>query len=1013
MANYRRPVQVLLLSALTLLLVVFANPAGSQVVRSEEGSWPAYRANASRTALHSSSLAAELAPAWIYQSAAAPQPAWPRSERMPFDRAQQTVVAQGKVFFGSSVDGRVMALDLETGKLVWTFMTDGPIRFAPAVWKDRLLLASDDGFIYALAIADGRQLWKKRGGPDGRMVMGNGRLISKWPARGGPVVVDDTLYVAAGIWPTDGIYLYALNPEDGETIWLNSESGSIYMAQPHGGASATSGASAQGYLVVSGDRLLVPTGRAIPASFNRKDGKLEFFHLQKYGHNGGTPTMAIGDMFFNSGLGFNTESGDRVASLGTGQLAAIPGGMVRAVGSVVTGYRFIEVEKPDRKGNLVKTRALEQTWQVKGTHTDASLVVAGQQVISGGNGHVDVIDIEEKKVVQSFPVDGTAYGLAVAAGRLLVSTDKGEVYCFAASAPESVVRHREKLEPSPYGENAEMAAYAQAIITRTGIQQGFCVDYGCGDGSLALELARRTDLHVFAIGHDEVTVQQARDKLIQSGLYGSRITVLLRPRGEAGLPPYVADLVVSQRSHQQAPAKDWINDELRRIQRPHGGTICVGAADSLLVDKRGALEGEGSWTHQYANAANTVNSQDNVIRGSLSMLWYRDIDFDIPQRHGRAPSPLYDRGRLLHEGLNGIIAVDAYTGREIWRHEIKGLLKAYDGDELMGVSGTGSNFCIHGDSVYIRDETRCLKLDVKTGALQAEFMPPKGEDGKPSRWGYIACVDGILYGSVADTEHIVTYRYVNRGGDMSRLLTESKSLFAMDAGTGRLLWHYQATNSIRHNAIGISAGKVCLVDRPLALFDRVKKPESKFQSTGTLLALDARSGKVLWRNEEDIYGTTLAISGPHKAIVMSYQPTRFRLDSEVGGRISVLGLEDGKRLWDVEANYTSRPMINDRTIYAQGGAWDVLSGEAVPFNFSRSYGCGILAGSSNMMVFRSATLGYFDFAKNKEVSSYGGMRPGCWVNALPVGGIVLVPDASAGCRCSYLNRAWIALHGEE
>ncbi|MFP6754053.1 MAG: PQQ-binding-like beta-propeller repeat protein, partial [Pirellulaceae bacterium] len=649
---------------------------------------------------------------------------------------------------------------------------------------------------------------------------------------------------------------------------------------------------------------------------------------------------------------------------------------------------------------------------VKDAHTDASLVVARNHVISGGEGHVDVIDITEQKIVQSLSVEGTPYGLAVASGRLLVSTDKGGVHCFAATG-QPVTTLREKTEPEPYGDNARMSAYAEAIIKQTGIIEGFCVDYGCGDGSLAFELARQTRLHVFAIDHDPASIQQAREKLIHSGLYGSRITVLLRPEGEAGLPPYVADLVVSQRSAERNPGKDWIDDQVRRIQHPHGGMVCVGAADNFLLDRRGSLEGEGSWTHQYANAANTVNSQDNRIRGSLSMLWYRDIDFDIPQRHGRAPSPLYDRGRLFHEGLDGIIAVDAYSGRELWRHEIKGLLRAYDGDELMGVSGTGSNFCVHGDSLYIRDETRCLKLDVKTGALQAEFLPPKGEGEKPSRWGYIACVDGILYGTVANPEHIVTFRYVDRGGDMSRLLTESKSLFAMDAGSGKILWHYKATNSIRHNAIAITAGKVCLIDRPLALFDRVKKPDSKFQSPGIMVALDARSGKTLWKNENDIFGTTVAISEPHKAIVMSYQPTRFRLDSEIGGRISVLGLEDGKPLWEVKASYESRPMINDRTIYAQGGAWDLLSGEAVPFNFSRSYGCGILAGSSNMLLFRSATLGYFDFAENKTISNYGGMRPGCWVNALPAGGIVLVPDASAGCQCSYLNKAWIALHGEE
>ena len=169
---------------------------------------------------------------------------------------------------------------------------------------------------------------------------------------------------------------------------------------------------------------------------------------------------------------------------------------------------------------------------------------------------------------------------------------------------------------------------------------------------------------------------------------------------------------------------------------------------------------------------------------------------------------------------------------------------------------------------------------------------------------------------------------------------------------------------------------------------------------------------MIWERKDDVYGTVLAFSKEHKALMMSYQPTRFRLDSEVGGRISVFDLYEGRPLWEVKANYQSRPMINDRTIYAQGGAWDLLTGKPQPFNFKRSYGCGILAGSRNMMLFRSATLGYFDLEKNNAIENYGGMRPGCWVNALPVGGVVLVPDASAGCRCSYLNRAWIALDSQ-
>jgi len=204
-----------------------------------------------------------------------------------------------------------------------------------------------------------------------------------------------------------------------------------------------------------------------------------------------------------------------------------------------------------------------------------------------------------------------------------------------------------------------------------------------------------------------------------------------------------------------------------------------------------------------------------------------------------------------------------------------------------------------------------------------------------------------------------------------------------------------------------------LIDRPLSLSDREKRPKkTKPHELGRLVSINSKTGELNWSNEKEIYGTLLAVSEEHDALLMSYQPTRFRLASEVGGRMAVFQAANGKRLWDNKVKYESRPMINGSTVYAQGGAWDLLTGATRPFDFKRSYGCGILASSKNMMLFRSATLGYFDIETQEQTENFGGVRPGCWVNVIPAGGVVLVPDASAGCRCSYLNRAWFALQGE-
>ena len=67
------------------------------------------------------------------------------------------------------------------------------------------------GLVLKALFADGRLVWKFRGGPTNRNVLRNERLISTWPVRGGPVLLDGTIYFSAGIWPFMGTFIYALD----------------------------------------------------------------------------------------------------------------------------------------------------------------------------------------------------------------------------------------------------------------------------------------------------------------------------------------------------------------------------------------------------------------------------------------------------------------------------------------------------------------------------------------------------------------------------------------------------------------------------------------------------------------------------------------------------------------------------------------------------------------------------------------------------------------------------------
>ena len=48
----------------------------------------------------------------------------------------------------------------------WTWQTEGPVRFAPAIANGRVYAVSDDGHLYCLDAGDGRLIQKWRGGPD-------------------------------------------------------------------------------------------------------------------------------------------------------------------------------------------------------------------------------------------------------------------------------------------------------------------------------------------------------------------------------------------------------------------------------------------------------------------------------------------------------------------------------------------------------------------------------------------------------------------------------------------------------------------------------------------------------------------------------------------------------------------------------------------------------------------------------------------------------------------------------
>jgi outer membrane protein assembly factor BamB len=1042
--------------------------------------WPQYRADCCRSGYTAEALPDELTLAWVHQPQHAPRPAWVgRSlarSRMRFDWAYSVVATDGQCLFGSSADDKVVALDAATGGERWSYFTGGPVRLAPAVWQDRLFVGSDDGCLHCLDVSDGGLLWKLRGGPRNDRVVGNGRLVSRWVVRGGPAVRDGVVYFAAGIWPLEGVYIYAVDAAAGRVLWCNDHTGYLEIDQPHMVCHSRGGVAAQGYLAVTDKYLFVPTGRSVPAVFDRETGRLLHFHLSRYGGKtpwgtGGGDVVATGDVFFNAGMAFDSPTGLRYRDVGLRrwweryrtpdgrtphgeflwgerqQISVTPEGFVRSEGARLC-RSALSKKTYDAKREAPTARAtprlptvgrasdkhhleriddapfLKDVWQLPLPVQPEAMIVAGDCAVWGADGRVAIVDLDRRETIWSAKVDGVVRSLAVAEGRLLVSTDRGTIYGFAAPTADARPRRVSAVRRSLAPEDEAVAQTAASILKAAEVSQGFCLVVDCGDGSLAYELARQSELSVVALAENHDEAERARRRLDAWGVYGVRVAVLRC--GVEDLPEYFANLIVSDRPR----------DDLERILRPCGGVVGTVSGDGIETRVRGALPGGGQWTHNLGDAGNILDSGDTIVRGPLGMLWYADETQETIDRHGKNPAPLFYQGLILREGIDGIRCLDGYNGTLRWEVELPGVLAAYREGTQVGGGQIGSTFCVDDDTVFVRIEDRCLALDVFSGREIARFRAPPKPDGTRGRWGYVAAKDGLLFGSLMNESYVIKAQHGD-GGErtqkpMEDHLTESSLLFALNAQTGRLRWTFDPAESIRNNAIAVGDGVVYVIDRPAAEIDKHLKPllknrrrgvELPGHPTGVLLALDAQTGEVRWRDDDEVFGTTLSVSTKHDVLLMSYCRIGFTRPSDWPTGMRGYRASDGTRLWE-SSQSGMRPTIVDRTIYSFPMAWDLLTGEQRTLESPRpgerpgqpwrirgkGQGCGLVAGCENLLLIRSGALGYYDTRYDRGwMENYGGLRTGCFVNALPVGGIVVAPDDTRACRCSYQNQASIAL----
>ncbi|MEK7754258.1 MAG: PQQ-binding-like beta-propeller repeat protein, partial [Acidobacteriota bacterium] len=458
-----------------LLVMLLAVLSGSAAA----ADWPMWRHDAGRTAFSPEELPAQLHPHWIRQYSQR-EPVWDdalNQDLMPLDRVFEPIVLGDTLYMGFNDRDKVVALDMRTGEQKWAFYADGPVRLPLAGGRNRLYFTSDDGYLYCLAADTGALRWKFRGGPADRKILGNKRLISSWPARGGVVLYGDAVYFAASIWPFMGTFVYALDAESGSVIWRNEGTGAEYQNQPHN-SPAFAGVAPQGAMVALADRLLISGGRSVPACFDRHTGKLLYYRLAENGKTGGAFVAADERHFFNHSRERETDLYDlqsgKVVVRRAGRYPVLAGDDYYTSGDSI-GIR--DAREPAKPQFTLKLDAM------------GDLIRAGSRLYAGGDGQIAAVDLLSNpepstrglKTAWVRKVEGKVERLVAANGMLFAVTLDGKLIAFGKDRVPVKTHLETAVAPKVPRRGV---AQARAILEHTGARNGYALVYGAGNGDL-------------------------------------------------------------------------------------------------------------------------------------------------------------------------------------------------------------------------------------------------------------------------------------------------------------------------------------------------------------------------------------------------------------------------------------------------------------------------------------------------------------------------------------------------
>lgn len=307
------------------------------------------------------------------------------------------IIANGKVF-ANDHDGRILSLDLETGKEFWRVEMDTGFVATPAFNQGLLFVGDYDGVLHALDAADGKERWSFETGME--------------------ITASPNFYGDSVVFTSQDGTLYRLDQQTGELIWkYETQEPILCGASLAGDVTFLGGCDERLHIVdvrdgkpvaepitigptastpsVMGASVLIPTHAGDIFNFQTKD----------YAERWRFKDEKLSDEFKNS--------------------VAVKDGLVVATGR---NKRVFAVE--------IETGKVRWSQMLR-KRSDASPIIAGDSVvIAAADGRIIRFDLQTGEEKWMFEVKGAFLAAPAASdGKLVLANDRGSIFCFGAKKP--------------------------------------------------------------------------------------------------------------------------------------------------------------------------------------------------------------------------------------------------------------------------------------------------------------------------------------------------------------------------------------------------------------------------------------------------------------------------------------------------------------------------------------------------------------------------------------------------